>query len=221
MIAIQELEKQIIKSGLLPLYYHPDKDKCIEVAKALYAAGVRIIEFTARGEKALQNLEALVAEKNRSMPDLLLAVGTIRSAVQANQFLDAGADFLISPVFDESICAVAKERNILWIPGCMSPTEIHSADQAGCRLIKLFPGNVLGPSYVESILPLFPNLKFFVTGGVETSSQNLEAWFAAGVTGVGIGSKLITKQLLEANNFIDLQKETETLLQVINRLKAN
>lgn len=221
MKAIHELEKEIKSAALLPLFYHADKDKCVEVAKALYAAGVRIIEFTARGERALENFNALVIERNKQMPDLLLAVGTIRTAEQAIQFLNGGADFLISPVFDESIHTVAKDRNALWIPGCMTPSEIHVADGAGCRLIKLFPGNVLGPSYVESILPLFPHLDFFITGGVDTSEQNLAAWFSAGVSGVGLGSKLISKKLLDANNFIGLQKETETLLQTINRLKTS
>ncbi len=221
MKEIQELEKEIKRAAMLPLFYHPEKDICIEVTKALYAAGVRIIEFTARGEKALGNLEVLVAERDGSMPDLLLAVGTIRTAGQARQFLAAGADFLISPVFDEGIHTYAKEQQVLWIPGCMTPTEIHTAERAGCRLIKLFPGNVLGPSYVESILPLFPDLEFIVTGGVDTSEQNIIAWFNAGVAGVGMGSKLISRKLLNTKDYLTLQNETKTVLEIIKRLKTH
>jgi 2-dehydro-3-deoxyphosphogluconate aldolase/(4S)-4-hydroxy-2-oxoglutarate aldolase len=220
MKEIQEIEMEIKRAGMLPLFYHPEKEICIEVTKTLYTAGVRIVEFTARGDKALENLEALAAERYRVMPDLLLAVGTIRTVGQARQFMAAGADFLISPVFDEGIHTYAKEQQVLWIPGCMTPTEIHTANRAGCRLIKLFPGNVLGPSYVESILPLFPGLEIIVTGGVDTSEQNIAAWLNAGVAGVGLGSKLISSHLLNAKDFLTLRKETETVLEIMKRLKT-
>jgi 2-dehydro-3-deoxyphosphogluconate aldolase/(4S)-4-hydroxy-2-oxoglutarate aldolase len=219
MNRIQDLTEKLRQTGILPLFYHADKGICIEVATALYTAGIRMIEFTACGEKALENFEALVQERNQQLPGLLLAVGTIRTPDQALQFLAAGADFLISPVFDKNIHAVAKERRVLWIPGCMTPTEIHAADQAGCKWIKLFPGNLLGPYYVESILPLFPGLEFIVTGGVDTSEQNVQQWFDAGVTAVGIGSKLISPQIIESGDFFLLQKETATLLQTLNKLR--
>jgi 2-dehydro-3-deoxyphosphogluconate aldolase/(4S)-4-hydroxy-2-oxoglutarate aldolase len=213
-IIITKLKQQ----GLLPLFYHSDATVCLEVTKALYAAGIRAIEFTNRGDAAFANFKTLVAARNTSMPDLLLAVGTIRSADQANRFLEAGADFLISPVFDADVCDAAYINKILWIPGCMTFTEIHVAENAGCRLIKLFPGNVLGPSFVSGIRELFPNVDFMPTGGVEPVKENIEAWFKAGVCAVGMGSKLISKAILEAKEYHTIESKARELLSIIAQL---
>lgn len=213
-IIINKLKQQ----GLLPLFYHSDAAVCLEVTKALYAAGIRAIEFTNRGNAAFANFKTLVAARNTTMPDLLLAVGTIRTAEQANRFIEAGADFLISPVFDADVCDAAYINKILWIPGCMTPTEIHVAENAGCRLIKLFPGNVLGPSFVSGIKELFPNVDFMPTGGVEPTEENIEAWFNAGVCAVGMGSKLISKSVLEAKEYNKIESKTKELLSIIAQL---
>jgi 2-dehydro-3-deoxyphosphogluconate aldolase / (4S)-4-hydroxy-2-oxoglutarate aldolase len=210
---------QLKKQGLLPLFYHADASVCINVTKALYAAGIRSIEFTNRGEAALANFKSLVAARNSEMPDLLLAIGTIRTAEQANRFIDAGADFLISPVFDADVCDAAYINKKLWIPGCMTPTEIHVAEQAGCRLVKLFPGNVLGPSFVSGIKELFPNIDFMPTGGVEPTAENISAWFKAGVCAVGMGSKLISKKLLDEKGYTVLENTTRELLQIVAQIK--
>jgi len=204
---------------LLPLFYHADPAVCIGVTKALYAAGIRVIEFTNRGDAALNNFKALVAERNKDMKDLLLAVGTIRTAEQANRFMDAGADLLISPVFDAGISDAAYINKILWIPGCMTPTEIHVAANAGYKLVKLFPGNVLGPSFVTGIKELFPGIDFMPTGGVEPTKENLGAWFAAGVCAVGMGSKLVSKSLIEAKDYKTIEKTTKELLAIIATIK--
>lgn len=205
--------------GLLPLYYHTDSTVCIGIAKALYAAGIRSIEFTNRGAEALKNFKALVAERDRSMKDLHLAVGTIRTAEQATHFREAGADYLISPVFDADVCDTAYLHKLLWIPGCMTPTEIHTAENAGCHLVKLFPGNVLGPSFVSGIRDLFPGMDFMPTGGVEVHRENLQAWFAAGVCAVGMGSKLITKERMETKDYKAIEEETKKALDLISAIR--
>ncbi|WP_020214207.1 hypothetical protein [Flavobacterium rivuli] len=205
--------------GLLPLFYHDDVTICIAVAKALYDAGVTTIEFTNRGVNALKNFEALIKERDAKMPQLLLGIGTITSNKEAADFIALGADFLISPFFDDEVCAVAIEHNILWIPGCMTPTEIHTAKKAGCTLIKLFPGNALGAGFAEAVLPLFKGLDFVVTGGVEANEQSISQWFKAGVVGVGMGSKLITKEILATSNFEQLKNSTANVLNIINTVK--
>lgn len=220
MTTEQHIIKQIKEQGLLPLFYHTDTNVCIEITKALYAAGVRLIEFTNRGENALENFKALILERDRDMKDLLLAVGTIRTAEQATQFINAGANFLISPVFDNNICDITYINKILWIPGCMTPTEIHAAEQAGCCMIKLFPGNVLGPSFVDAIKPLFPQLDFVVTGGVDNTAQNLQTWFKAGVSAVGMGSKLISKDVMEHRLYEDLTVRTKEVISIIEKIKS-
>lgn len=208
---------KIVEQGILPLFYHDDSEVCIELTKALYSAGIRAIEFTNRGEQALKNFTELVKIRNHSMPDLLLAVGTIKSTLQVQEFINAGADVLISPVFDAEIADFTRDK-ILWIPGCMTPTEIHLAEKAGCQIIKLFPGNVLGAGFVEAIKPLFPNLKFVVTGGVDATSENLTAWFKAGVVAVGMGSKLITKDSINNQKYELLSQQTAEILKIIKTL---
>lgn len=215
MITEQTALQTIKEQGLLPLFYHDEIEVCLAVTTALYKAGVRAIEFTNRGKNALENFKQLIAAREKQMPGLLLAVGTIKTGDEANKFINAGADFLVSPVFDKDVCDAAYLNKVLWIPGCMTPTEIHTAQQAGCKLVKLFPGNLLGPSFVEAIQPLFTGIDYMVTGGVDTTAENINAWFNAGVTAVGMGSKLISKKILETKAYDQLSNETAKVLQLI------
>ncbi len=209
----------IQQQGILPLFYHSDKQVCVEVVKALYAAGVRVIEFTNRGEAAYENFTALVQLKKKELPDLLLAVGTIRTGEQANRFINAGADFLISPVFDADVCDAAYLQKVLWIPGCMTPTEIHVAERAGCQLVKLFPGNVLEAGFMSAVKELFPQMNFMPTGGVEVNKENISAWFHAGVCAVGLGSKLISKTILENKDYAAITKNTQEAIAIVQSIK--
>jgi 2-dehydro-3-deoxyphosphogluconate aldolase/(4S)-4-hydroxy-2-oxoglutarate aldolase len=211
----------IKEQGMLPLFYHDDTETCISLVNALYGAGVRCIEFTNRGPQAFQNFEALVKDRDSRMPGLLLGVGTIRTAEEANRFINAGADFLVSPIFDAGVCDAAYIAKVLWIPGCLTPTEIHVAQQAGCNLIKLFPGNLLKPSFVEAIKPLFRGIDFVVTGGVDTTEENISSWFKAGVAGVGMGSKMISKQVMEEKDWDSLKTETLKVMEIIKSVKKN
>jgi len=216
----QFISEQIKQQGLLPLYYHDNSAVCIRVANALFEAGVRCFEFTNRGDKALQNFKMLVKEKNSSMKESLLGVGTIKTSDDATKFIDAGADFLVSPVFDNGVCNTAYLNKMLWIPGCMTPSEINMSQQAGCTLIKLFPGNVLGPSFVEAIKPLFRDLDFLITGGVDATEESITAWFKAGVVGIGMGSKLISKDILKKEDYEGLKAKTKEMLSIIRKIKS-
>lgn len=211
--------QQIKKQGLLPLFYHHDAGICLSVIRALHEAGVRCIEFTNRGEHSLPNFKKMIQCRNAEMKDLLLAVGTIKTAEHARQFIDAGADFLISPFFDAAVHDEAYMQKVFWIPGCATPTEIHVAEQAGCSMIKLFPGNTLGASFVEAVKPLFPGIDFIVTGGVDITEENIRTWFKAGVCGVGIGSKLISKEIVDNNDVEKLKQNTKKVLDIISTIK--
>ena len=213
---IEEIKQQ----GVLPLFYHADKEVCIEVVKALYEAGIRVIEFTNRGDQALDNFKAIAALKKESLTGLVLAVGTIRNAEQARKFMDAGADFLISPVFDADVADLAYINKVLWIPGCMTPTEIHEAEKAGCKIVKLFPGNVLGPGFVSGIKELFPDMVFMPTGGVDVEKENMNAWFNSGVSAVGLGSKLISKAILETKDYGAITEQTRKALDIVKQYRA-
>jgi len=212
------LINQIKSGGMLPLFYHDEVAICENVLRALYQGGVKCVEFTNRGIHALPNFKHLVSLKP-SMPNLILGIGTIKTPQDASAFIEAGADFLISPCYDASVADVAYMHKTLWIPGCMTPTEIHIAQKSGASLIKLFPGNVLGPGYVEAIQSLFNGIEFIVTGGVEPNEQNIGAWFKAGVVGVGLGSKLITKELLANKDFAQLETQTKMLVQLIKKVQ--
>lgn len=216
----EQIAEGIEKQGVLPLFFNKDESLSLEILKVLYAAGIRYVEYTNRGEAALNNFKAMRALVDAEMPGMYLGIGTIKTAEQANAFIEAGADFLISPVFDANVCDVAYLNKVLWVPGCMTPTEIHEAEKAGCKVVKLFPGNVLGPGFVGAIKELFPNLKFMPTGGVELEEDNLKAWFKSGVVAVGMGSKLITKKIMEERDFESLKINTENALRMIADIKA-
>ncbi|QCR23721.1 bifunctional 4-hydroxy-2-oxoglutarate aldolase/2-dehydro-3-deoxy-phosphogluconate aldolase [Pontibacter sp. SGAir0037] len=188
----QVLEK-IKETPAIPVYYNADPETCKAVLDACYAGGMRVFEFTNRGEKALENFKILKEVTNERYPDLKLGIGTIKDAASAEEYVAAGADFIVSPITDISVAEAVQAHGLLWIPGCMTPTEIAQAEKAGASLVKLFPGNVLGSGFLKAIKELFPNLLFMPTGGVAPTADSLNEWFGAGVTAVGLGSKLFEK----------------------------
>ena len=215
------ITEKLNEQGLMPLFFNADVEVSRSVLKALYTAGVRIVEYTNRGEAALENFKALKTLADAEMPGLFLGIGTIKDEQAANVFINAGADFLVSPALAEDVFDVAYNNKILWIPGCMTPTEILKAEGFGLSLVKLFPGNVLGPGYVHAIKELFPAMQFMPTGGVETSEENLAAWFASGVCAVGMGSKLITTQLLKEKNYDSISKNAKAVLDTVQQIKSS
>ena len=202
---------QLLQQRLLPLFYHDDAKTCVSILQSLYQAGIRLVEYTNRGPNALINFGGMKAA-SRSMPGLLLGIGTIKNADQAARYIDAGADFIVCPTIEPSVGEVTHDAELLWIPGCMTPTEIGRAEAAGARLVKIFPGNILGPSYITAIKDLFPGMLFMPTGGVETTTENLKAWFEAGVCAVGMGSKLVSNKLVQEKNFGAIEQLTKEAL---------
>lgn len=210
----------IPQQGILPLYFYKDTGVSIEVLKALYSAGIRAVEYTNRGEAALQNFKEMRKVCDSELKGMYLGIGTIKNGEMAQTFIDAGTDYIICPGLIESVAAVADKNRMLWVPGCMTPTEIIRAETLGARMIKLFPGNILGLGFMSAIKELFPGLSFMPTGGVELDKDNISAWFKAGVCAVGMGSKLITKQLLEAKDYAQITKDTEKVLDIIQSIKS-
>src|SRR5215467_15522003 len=167
-----EITNLIKEQGLLPLYYHSDANLSVDVMEALYGAGCRVLEYTNRGENALKNFEEL-RKKCDGLHGMYLGAGTIKDAAAANAFINAGADFFVSPGLAEDVFDICYSEKILWVPGCMTITEIMKAEQFGIGFVKLFPGNLLGPSFVESIKEIFPSTSFIPTGGVDLEKENL------------------------------------------------
>ena len=215
----QQITDAIIAQGMLPLYFNADETVSLDVLKAIYKAGVKAVEYTNRGEAALKNFTSMVALRNAEMPGLLLGVGTIKNMQQAEDYLKAGADFLVSPGFVKEVADFAVAKDVFYAPGCMTPSEIIAAENAGIRFIKLFPGNMLGPEFLSGIKEIFPKLFFMPTGGVDTTKENIEGWFNAGVCAVGMGSKLISKKLMEAKDYATIESETIKVLELIKTIK--
>lgn len=210
-----------LQQGVLPLYFNKDEEVSIAVLKALYEAGIRTVEYTNRGEAALKNFKALRRVCDTELNGMYLGIGTIKNGEQAKAFVDAGADYLISPGVVEDAAKVAAQNGLLYVPGAMTPTEIIRAEQFGSTLVKLFPGNILGFGFVSAIKELFGGVKFIITGGVEPEENNLRGWFNAGAAAVGMGSKLITKQILENKDYkkiTDLTKESLRLIESVRGL---
>jgi len=214
-----ELLKLITDQGILPLYFTKDPEVSIQVLKALYNAGIRAVEYTNRGEAALHNFKKMREVCDSELKGMYLGIGTIKNGAMGQTFIDAGADYIISPGLVESVAEVADKNNMLWVPGCMTPTEIIRADTLGANLIKLFPGNVLEPAFLSAVKEIFPNLLFMPTGGVDLDKENIAGWFKAGVCAVGMGSKLISKQLLEQKNYKKIEELTKEAMEIIKLVK--
>jgi len=219
MSKTQQISDAIIKQGMLPLYFNSSEEVSLDVLKAIYRAGVKAVEYTNRGDAALANFKKMVALRNAEMPGLLLGVGTIKNMQHANDYMAAGADFLVSPGFVPDVAAHCVSNDIFYAPGCMTPSEIIAAENAGIKFIKLFPGNMLGPDFLTTIKDIFPKLLFMPTGGVDTTKENIDGWFKAGVCAVGMGSKLISKKLMEAKDYGTIETETKKVLELIGSIK--
>ena len=209
----------IPQQGMLPLYFNKDTQTSIELLKALYSAGIRTVEYTNRGEAALTNFKAMKAVCEKEMFDMYLGVGTIKNGEMAKAFIDAGCDYIICPGLVESVAKVADANNMPWIPGCMTPSEIIAAENLGAKMIKLFPGNIIGMAFMSAVKELFPNLLFMPTGGVDTTKENIEGWFKAGVCAVGMGSKLVSKEVMAEKKYDWLIAETKKVQAIINECK--
>lgn len=215
----EKLLQLIPEQGILPLYFYKDSEVTLQVLKALYNAGIRTVEYTNRGEAALQNFKKMRQLCDAELKDMYLGIGTIKNAESARNFIEAGADFIISPGLVEEVAKIADENNMLWIPGCMTPTEIIRAESLGAKMIKLFPGNILGPEFMSAIKALFPDLLFMPTGGVDLDKENIASWLKAGVCAVGMGSKLVSKQLLEQKDYGKIEEMAKQALDILKSLK--
>jgi 2-dehydro-3-deoxyphosphogluconate aldolase / (4S)-4-hydroxy-2-oxoglutarate aldolase len=215
----KQIADAIITQGMLPLYFNADETVSVDVLKTIYKAGVTAVEYTNRGEAALANFKKMIAIRNAEMSGMLLGVGTVKNLATAKDYMSAGADFLVSPGFVKEVADYAVANDIFYAPGCMTPTEIIAAENSGITFIKLFPGNMLGPEFLSGIKDIFPKLLFMPTGGVDTTKENIEGWFKAGVCAVGMGSKLISKKLMETKDYATIESMTKEVLALIGTIK--
>jgi len=208
------------ESGMVPLFYHPNVTLGKKVLKACYDGGARLMEFTARGDFASEVFLELNKFAIAELPGMIMGVGSITDAAAASMFMQMGANFIVTPSLREDIAIVCNRRKVLWSPGCGSLTEINAAEEMGCEIVKLFPGSTYGPSFVKAIKGPQPWTSVMPTGGVTTETANLKAWFDAGVTCVGMGSQLISKEVLANNDFKGLESTVRETLGTIIKLRT-
>lgn len=213
------LLKLIPEQGILPLYFYKDTEVSLQVLRALYNAGIRAVEYTNRGDDALRNFKKMRELCDTELTGMYLGIGTIKNAAIARSFIDAGADYIICPGLIEEVAEVADKINMLWVPGCMTPSEIIRAENMGAKMIKLFPGNILGPAFMSSIKELFPQLSFMPTGGVDLDKENIAGWFKAGVCAVGMGSKLVSKSLLDKKDYAKIEEATRQAMDIVSQVR--
>lgn len=212
---------QVMKdTGLVPLFYHPDVEVAKQVLRACYQGGARLLEFTNRGDFAHEVFAALNKYALQELPGMILGVGSVTDAGTASLYMQLGANFIVTPVLREDIATVCNRRKVLWSPGCGSLTEIARAEELGCEVVKLFPGSSYGPGFVKSILAPQPWTSIMPTGGVSPTEENLRGWFEAGVLCVGMGSKLIAKQLVAEGDYEGLKERCAEVLGVIRRVRG-
>lgn len=206
-------------TGMVPVFYHADIEIAKGVVDAAYKGGVRIFEFTNRGGNAFDVFTQLLKHVEKYQ-DLVLGIGTIMDAATTKKFIDAGAHFIVSPILKPEMATVCNQHNILWAPGCATLTEIVTGHELGADVIKIFPGSVLGPGFVSSVLPVIPGYQLMPTGGVEPNEKNLTAWFKAGVLCVGMGSQLFTKEIMAEKNWSLLEKNVAEALAIIKKIRS-
>ena len=208
-------------SGMIPLFYDPDIEISKNIVQACYQGGARLLEFTHRGDFAHEVFRELIRFVNESLPGMIIGVGSVTDAASASYYLMNGANFIITPVFREDIAIVCNRRKVLWSPGCGSLTEIAKAEEMGAEIVKLFPGNIYGPEFVKAIKGPQPWTSIMPTGGVTTEKENLKAWFDAGVSCVGLGSKLISKELVKNQDYEQISNTIKKTLALIQTLKQS
>lgn len=206
-------------TGMVPLFYHDDIELGKKVLQACYDGGARLMEFTARGDFAFEVFSELNKYALKKLPGMIMGVGSITDAGAASLFIQMGANFIVTPSLRKDIATVCNRRKVLWSPGCGSLTEINDAEELGCEVVKLFPGATYGPGFVKAIKAPQPWTSIMPTGGVSTEESNLKTWFDAGVTCVGMGSKLISKDILDKKDFKALETRVQETLEIIKRIR--
>jgi len=208
----------IIEGGLVPVFYQPDVEKAKRIVEAVAKGGCRVIEMTNRGDHAWRVFEELEIHCAKNVPEMILGVGSIVDAPTASLYIANGANFVVGPTLCEEAARLCNSRKIPYSPGCGSATEIQRAHELGVEIVKVFPGGeVGGPAFVKAMLGPCPWTSIMPTGGVDTTEASISAWIKAGAVALGIGSNLITKELVAAGDYDGIAKKVR---QVLDWVKA-
>jgi 2-dehydro-3-deoxyphosphogluconate aldolase/(4S)-4-hydroxy-2-oxoglutarate aldolase len=209
---------RLAETPIVPLFFNADQTIAQNVLKACYYGGIRVFEFTNRGEAAPAIFAKLIDFCEKECPDLVLGIGTIYDAKQASEFIEMGADFMLQPFTTPEVGEICAKNNIPWMPGTMTLTEIRNAEILGAKYVKIFPGNVVGPAFVKAIQGPMPKTKIMVTGGVEPNRESLQSWFGAGAAAVGLGSQLFPAELIQKQDYTSISNTIANLIKTYHEL---
>lgn len=215
-----QVAQVMASTGMVPLFYYHDVEVAKKIVAACYRGGARLLEFTNRGDFAHEVFRELSLYCLAELPEMILGVGSVTDAGTASHYMQLGANFIVTPVLREDIALICNRKKILWSPGCATLTEICRAEELGCEIVKLFPGGIYGPGFVKAIKGPQPWTSIMPTGGVAPTHENLKAWFDSGVTCVGMGSKLISKDIIQGEDYTTLEKRTREALALIQELRS-
>ncbi|MGB4293647.1 MAG: bifunctional 4-hydroxy-2-oxoglutarate aldolase/2-dehydro-3-deoxy-phosphogluconate aldolase [Bacteroidales bacterium] len=209
------------ETGVVPIFYNKDTDICKNVIKAIYDGGIKVFEFTNRVDFANEMFSELNKWASKELPDMILGAGSVVDPATAAIYIQAGANFIVSPILNPEMAKVCNRRKILWIPGCGSLSEINQAEELGAEIVKIFPGLATGgPDFVKAVKGPCPWTSIMPTGGVEPTLENLREWFEAGVTCVGIGSNLITKEIVQKKDWKSLTAKVNGVVKIAKMFRV-
>lgn len=207
------------QTGMVPVFYHNDLEVAKQVLKACYEGGVRAFEFTNRGDFAHEIFGELVKWAAKECPEMILGIGSIVDAGTASLYLQLGANFVVGPLLNPDIFKVCNRRQVPYIPGCATATEVSYAQELGADIVKVFPGDVVGAGFVKGIKAPMPWSNIMVTGGVTPTEDNLNKWFSAGVTCVGMGSNLFPKDVIAAKEWSKITQLCKDTFVIIAKVR--
>ena len=211
----------MMEQGVVPVFYHPEAEICVNVIQACANGGAKCAEFTNRGDFAARVFFDVSRHFARADPSVIMGVGSVVDAPTAGIYIASGAKFVVGPLINADVARTCNRRGIPYSPGCGSATEIGDAQELGCEIVKLFPGACVGgPDFVRSVMAPMPWTRIMPTGGVEPTEESLRAWFRAGIVACGIGSGLITKQLLDAKDYQGIEDKVRKTVKLIRTIRA-
>ena len=210
----------INENKVVPVFYNSDVDISINVMKSLHNGGIKILEFTNRGDFALEVFNELEKYCQKNLPDMILGAGSISDETMANMYISSGSNFIVGPLTNKNVAIACNRKKVPYMPGCLTPTEISEAEELGCDVVKVFPADsVSGPNFIKSVLAPMPWSWIMPTGGVDMEKEGLRKWLSSGVFSVGMGSNLFTKEIIQNKDWALLESQCKKLVETINKIK--